>query len=197
MMSRLNVRRVINLAVASVVLVIAAAILTTPTQKAYADAATDCAASGGTLFAGDVGQPSTCGRCPAGTTSTTTICSANNVGAAGACTPNGSFLGFPTWYKFLSGEKYTDPESHTISCSVKLNGLKDIWKIVAAVIEILLRVATLIAIGFVVYGGILYTISQANPEKTKQALRTIINALVGLVIAIISTVLVSYIAGRF
>ncbi len=197
MKGQLNIRRVIYLFVATAVFFIASAILISPTQKVYADAASDCTASGGTLFPAATGQPSTCGRCPSGTTSTTTICSANNTGAADACTPKGSFLGFPAWYKFLNGVQYTDPDTNITSCHVRLNGIQDIWKIVAAVIEILLRLATLIAIGFVVYGGILYTISQANPEKTKQALRTIINALVGLVIAIISIVLVSFIAGRF
>jgi hypothetical protein len=113
------------------------------------------------------------------------------------CCQGGSFLGFPKWYKYLESQPYRDDVTGKDSCIPKVNGIDDIWRIVAAVIEMLTRVASLIAIGFVVYGGITYTLSQGNPDKTKQALKTIINAVVGLAIAIISTALVSFIAGRF
>ncbi len=116
---------------------------------------------------------------------------------AAGCTSKTSFIGLPTWYKYLQGDKYTDPVTGLTSCHPKLAGISDIWKVVAAVIEILLRVATLIAIGFVVYGGVLYTVSQAQPDKTKLALRTIINALIGLAITIVAAAVVSFIAGRF
>lgn len=116
---------------------------------------------------------------------------------AAGCKPRGSFFGMPTWFKYLNGDSVTDEGTGITSCSVRLNGLSDIWKIVAAVVELLLRFASLISIGFVVFGGILYTVSQGQPDKTKQALRTIINALIGLAIAIVATAIVSFIAGRF
>ena len=109
----------------------------------------------------------------------------------------GSFLGLPSWHSHLEGVTTTDPDTKIVSCTPQISGLNDVWKIVAAVLEMLLRIATLIAIGFVVYGGISYTLSQGAPDKTSQALKTIINALVGLVISIISAALVGYIAGRF
>jgi uncharacterized membrane protein YuzA (DUF378 family) len=43
-------------------------------------------------------------------------------------------------------------------------------------------------------GGFKYLISQANPDKIESAKNTIINALVGLAIAIISSQTVSYVA---
>ncbi len=116
---------------------------------------------------------------------------------AAGCRSDKNFLSMPTWYKYLKSDQYTDPVDGQQSCHPKLEGISDVWKVVAAVIEILLRVASLIAIGFIVYGGILYTISQSSPDKTKQALKTIINALVGLVITIIATAVVSFIAGSF
>jgi hypothetical protein len=109
----------------------------------------------------------------------------------------GSFLGFPKWYKYLQSQPYNDSVTGKQTCIPKVNGLNDIWKIVAAVIELLTRLASLIAIGFVVYGGITYILSQGNPDKTKQALKTVINSVVGLAIAIVSTALVSFVAGRF
>lgn len=108
-----------------------------------------------------------------------------------------SFLGFPKWYKYLERSSYRDVPTGTIQCQPNLNGIADIWKIVAAVIEIFLRIGALIAIGFTVYGGIQYVVSQGQPDKTKQALMTIINALIGLTITVVSTAFVTFIAGRF
>ena len=127
--------------------------------------------------------------------------------STGPCTLKASygFLGFPTWYKYLDGARVSaDSAGDTIpvassndTCEPQLNSITDTWRVVAAVIEMLIHISTLVAIGFIVYGGVTYTISQGQPDKTKQALRTIINALVGLVIAIVATALISFIAGSF
>jgi hypothetical protein len=113
------------------------------------------------------------------------------------CQPGGSLLGLPTWYKYLDGQRVMDDSTGIEICQPVFDGANDIWKVVAAVLEVLLRVGSLIAIGFVVYGGVTYILSQGAPDKTKQALQTIINALVGLVISIIAAALVGFIAGRF
>jgi len=110
-----------------------------------------------------------------------------------ACS-GGSFLGFPTWYKYLNSVQVNDQTGS--GCIPKITGLNDIWLILAAVIEILLRIAALAAIGFVIYGGIQYIMSQGNPDKTQKARSTIIDALVGLVIAISATALITFVAGR-
>ena len=109
----------------------------------------------------------------------------------------GGFLGFPTWYKYLKGQSGVDNNTLKETCQPVLGSINSIYGIVAAVIEILLRIASLVAIGFVVFGGIKYTLSQGAPDKTKEAQSTIINALIGLVIAIIATALVNFVAGGF
>lgn len=109
------------------------------------------------------------------------------------CNPDGgNFLGFPKWYKYLSGVEETGG-----TCGVAMSGLNDVWLIVLAVIELLLRVAILVAIAFVLIGGFKFIISRANPDKTNTAKNTLIDALVGLVIAVAATAVVSFIAGRF
>ncbi len=113
------------------------------------------------------------------------------------CPGGGSFLGLPKWYKYLGSTTYTDAISNTPQCQPRIDGINDIWKIVAAVLELLTRLASLIAIGMIVYGGTTYILSQGNPDKTKQSLKTVINAAVGLAITIAATALVSFIAGRF
>jgi hypothetical protein len=102
----------------------------------------------------------------------------------------GDFLFFPTWYKYLDGT----PDANGL-CTPKITGINDLWLIVAAIIEILLRVAALAAIGFIIYGGFEYLTSQGEPDKTTRARGTIINALVGLVIAISAAAIVNFIAG--
>ncbi|HVC36210.1 MAG TPA: hypothetical protein VNE40_02080 [Candidatus Dormibacteraeota bacterium] len=110
-----------------------------------------------------------------------------------AVCPGGDFLGLPKWYKYLQGT--TDPISG--ACSPQLSRLSDIWLIVAAVIELLLRVAAIAAVAFVIVGGIKYTISQGEPDKTAQAKGTIINAVIGLAIAVVAAATVQFIAGSF
>ena len=108
--------------------------------------------------------------------------------AANTCT-GGSFLSFPTWYKYLPATT-----SSTGVCSPQLNSLNDIWLIAAAVIEILLRVAAIAAVVYLMYGGFTYITSQGEPEKTQKAKSTITNALAGMLIAVMATALVSFIA---
>ena len=99
-----------------------------------------------------------------------------------------SFLTFPTWFHYL---KLDSPPN----CTPIINSLSDVWLIVAAVIEILLRIASLVAVGFVIYGGISYITSQGSPDNTAKARSVIINALIGLVIAIMSGIVIGFIAG--
>lgn len=111
----------------------------------------------------------------------------------GAPCPGGEFLGFPKWYKYLEG--VTNPGTQL--CSPRLTGLTDVYLILAAVIEVLLRIAALLAVGYIIWGGIEYTISQGEPDKTTRARKTIINALIGLIISITAATVVAFFAGRF
>jgi ABC-type Fe3+ transport system permease subunit len=104
----------------------------------------------------------------------------------------GSFLGFPKWYKYLDG--YTVQGT---ACAPQIKQISDIWLIVAAFVEILLRIGAILAVIFVIYGGIQYITSQGEPAKTNQARQTVVNALIGLVISIGATTLVTFVAGRF
>jgi len=111
---------------------------------------------------------------------------------AAACEPgagsSGGFFGFPTWYKHLEGTRDIAGK-----CSVVFAGPEDIGKILLAVVEILLRIAALVAVGFVIYGGFQYILSQGEPDRARAARGTIINSLIGVVIALIATAVVTYI----
>jgi Type IV secretion system pilin len=108
---------------------------------------------------------------------------------AASCS-GGSFLGFPTWYHYLPGKTVNG------LCSPQLNSLSDIWLIVAAIIEVLLRIAGMAAVVFVIIGAINYITSQGEPGNTAKARDTIVNALIGLAIAVMSAAIVAFLAGH-
>lgn len=103
-----------------------------------------------------------------------------------------TFLGLPTWYRYLE-PKFEDGEC-------KVGAIMDgddidigatAGAILLAVTEVLLRIAGIVAVGFIVYGGILYTISQGEPERLGSARKTIINGILGLVIAVFAVAIVN------
>ena len=116
--------------------------------------------------------------------------------ADGKC-ENASFFGLPVWYKYLKKVNYDDIELGTRSCHPELQSSWDVLLILAAVVEGLLRIGMVIAVIYIIWGGVTYITSQGEPDKTKQALKMIISALVGMAISIVSTAAVSFIAGRF
>jgi hypothetical protein len=113
---------------------------------------------------------------------------------AAACRPGAGgmpdFL-FPTWYKYLEGETVGG------TCSVVFAFPDDLGAVVIAIVEMLLRLAGLVAVVFVIYGGFKYITSQGSPDSTKVARETIQNALIGLVIAIMASAIVGFIAQVF
>ena len=98
------------------------------------------------------------------------------------------FFGFPTWYEYLP--KNTDG-------SPKLDRLMDFWLIIAAVLEMIIRLGGMLAVGYFIYSGIKFMTSQGNPEKIAQARTGMIQATVGLIITLVAANVVSLVAGMF
>lgn len=113
----------------------------------------------------------------------------NNLYTFAAACKGGSFLGFPTWYHYLNSQ--TDAQGN---CAPVISSISDFWLIVAAIIEILLRVAAILAVAMVIYAGISFTTSQGDPEAAKRARNTLINALIGLAISVMAAAIVAFIA---
>ena len=113
--------------------------------------------------------------------------------------PQQSFFSLPSWHKYLPED--TERSELTGECEVEFNITDDdgafngnaILLVGLAIIDILIRVAGLVSFGFIVYGGFRYITSQGSPENTKSALGTIINAIVGLVVALLAAAIVSFI----
>lgn len=115
---------------------------------------------------------------------------------AAACTTH-SFLGIPPWYKYLVDAGRMTENKTTHLCEIvgafEWKGGGDVLLIAMGILDILLRVSGMVAVAFVIYGGIQYITSDGSPDKTKDAQQTIINALIGLVIALIATTAVAFI----
>src|SRR6266540_1184100 len=109
----------------------------------------------------------------------------------------GNFFGISPWYKYLVASGRMSVNADTGICELnggfQWQGGGDTVLIAMGVLDILLRVAALVAVGFIIYGSIQYVASDGDPGRTKEAQSTIINALVGLVIALIATATVSFI----
>jgi hypothetical protein len=109
------------------------------------------------------------------------------------------FLNLPTWYKYLLQEPWItmqDDQGRPIppTCNIDFAFTpRHIGGILLAVFEILLRLAGIVAVVFVIWGGIRMQTSLGNPEQLAGARTTLINALIGLVIVISATVVVNFI----
>jgi hypothetical protein len=113
-----------------------------------------------------------------------------NAGPADCRGTSGSFLNFPTWYKYLEPQW----DASINGCKLNFEFPNDIAAVGFAVFEIVLRVAGIAAVGYVMYGGFLYLTSTGEPERSKNGRTTIINALTGLFIAMLATAIVNLVA---
>lgn len=114
-------------------------------------------------------------------------------------TCNRTFVGLKTWYAYIPTQ-YMDQSACTFKSDLPLlpSGTKSgvIQYIVLAVVDDLLRIAALVAVVFIIIGGVTYLTSQGEPAQVKKALSTIINALIGLATAIVAAAVVSYIGNK-
>ncbi len=112
--------------------------------------------------------------------------------SAAACKTqeDSNLLNFPTWYRGLC-------QSGTDKVQIEGGSPADVvFTIALNLIDIALRVVGILAVGYLVYGGFRYVMSRGSPEETKKAQDIILKAIIGLVIAILSTVIVSFVVSR-
>lgn len=122
--------------------------------------------------------------------STLVIASPAPASAAGnSCSER--LLTFPTWYNgLLDGD-----------CEIDHPGQGDtdistfIWKIVLNIIDMIMQLVGYASVIFLIIGGFRYMTSTGDPAKMTAAKSTIMNAIIGLVIALASVAIVNTIAG--
>jgi hypothetical protein len=111
-----------------------------------------------------------------------------------ACDTGKTFLGIPAWYKYLN---FQDDGYGGCKIIIDKNSVNDYWLIGFGVVDILLRIAGMVAVAFIIYGGFQYMISQGESDKTSSAKTTILNAIIGLVIVLLASGIVAFVADRF
>lgn len=113
-----------------------------------------------------------------------------------SCKTTSDFLGIPTWYRNLVDE----------NCEVvwpnggggDTNGLQKFITIIALnITDMIARVAGVITVGFIIYGGFKYMIAQGESGQIVAAKKTITHAIIGLIIAASSVGIVSLVMGFF
>lgn len=112
--------------------------------------------------------------------------------AAAGC--DAHFLTIPAWYNGVS----TEVKGNCVIAAPQSGetGLRTfIWKIVLNVIEIMLHLIGYITIGFIMFGGFKYMLSAGSADGMSKAKTTIMNAVIGLVLSIMSIAIVNVVAG--
>lgn len=110
----------------------------------------------------------------------------------GASCSNG-FLGFPTWYKYLEIDqncRIIGPTRPALDKKGEETGgtevdvAKAIPLVALAVIDILMRLAGIVAFYYIVVSGFKFVLAQGSPDKEKAARQSLINSVIGLLISI-------------
>jgi cytochrome bd-type quinol oxidase subunit 2 len=91
---------------------------------------------------------------------------------------------------FTAGAQFNVPNS----TGTNLPNQASFSQILLTVIQILLAVAGLVAVVFLIIGGFRYITAGGNEESSESAKKTITNAIIGIVIIILSFVIVRVIA---
>ena len=113
-----------------------------------------------------------------------------------ACSTN-RFLTFPAWYRGITNADCEIKNPTAGAGKDTAGGLsKFIWTIVLNIIEIALQIIAYAAAGYIIFGGFKYLTSTGSPDKTVAARKTIIHALVGLVLSFMSIAIVNLIVGN-
>lgn len=108
------------------------------------------------------------------------------------------------WYAYLPSSDFgTNPPTANAICDIRkfnvlpgTNQATDVPLVLVAILDDLLRIAGLVAVGFVIVGAIQYITSQGDPEGTGRAQSTVINALIGLAITVIAVAFVGFLGNK-
>lgn len=115
-----------------------------------------------------------------------------SVAAATTCDKAQSILTFPVWYRGLNASA----DNCEIVSPDAVGGLSAfIWRIVLNVLDIALQLVGYIAVGYILYGGFQFIVSEGSSEGSAKARKTILNAAIGLVLSVASVAIINLVMG--
>lgn len=109
-----------------------------------------------------------------------------------------SFLGIQPWFRGLAVVEngkcsIASPGSQLNGSTLELPGF--IWRIALNIVDIALSVVGYIAFFFILYGGFQFLTGGNNPSQIEKARKTILNAVVGLIIALGAVAIINLVFG--
>src|SRR5260221_13082017 len=102
-----------------------------------------------------------------------------------AATCNHTFFFFPPWWEYLKQPLPPD-------CAINFTFPNDILPVALAIVDILMRVAGLVAVISIIIAGVMYITAGGDVQKTASARKRIYNALIGLAIVSVASGLVAF-----
>ena len=120
----------------------------------------------------------------------------NNAYAA-SCTGEETFFGLPAWYRGLVEPSGNGCKIKDINPNGGLKVEEFVWTVVANLIDAAFRIVGLAAIGYIIYSGFQYMLATGDPGKIASAKKSLTNAIIGLVIAVLASIIVNLILGIF
>lgn len=69
-------------------------------------------------------------------------------------------------------------------------------KMLSNVLNTAYAFAGLVAVGFIIYGGITYATSAGDPSKVKKASSTLLYSIVGLVVVVLAAAITNFVLGN-
>jgi hypothetical protein len=100
-------------------------------------------------------------------------------------------LTFPAWHRGL-----TDSKCNIVQPDPAPGGLaKFIWKIGLNIVEAMLQIVGYVTVGYIIFGGFKYMTSSGSSDGMAKARETILNAVIGLILSILSVGIVNLVAG--
>ena len=109
-----------------------------------------------------------------------------------ACDKKGTIITLKPWYYGLTEEVGG-------KCQIKSPGStaaeqqKFTTRIILTVVEDLLQIAAYVTVAFIIFGGFKYMTSAGSPDQAAKAMKTILNAVIGMVVALGSIALVNFV----
>ena len=113
--------------------------------------------------------------------------------SAVAASCDGTILGIPTWYRGLTEQK---DGSCVIAEKVGEEGINEYLTIIILnVSEMLMRLVAIVSFGLILYSGFTYITSAGSAQRVESAKKTLKNAVIGLIIALLATAIINLIFG--
>ena len=104
--------------------------------------------------------------------------------------PKKTFFVLPPWWEYLKGKNEFG------QCLPNFTFPNDILPVGLAIVDMLLRVAGLIAIVSIIIAGVAYITAGGDVQKTASARKRIYNALIGLAIVAVASGVVAFIGNK-